>query len=99
MKRFALIAVALAGCTTGQTTPVTDTVPPVMGDDGCGRSRIGDLVGRTMTAAVEAEVRQRSGAKTIRVIRPGMAVTMDFRDDRLNIDVDARNVVTGVRCG
>ncbi len=99
MKRFAVIAVALAGCTSNAAAPVAETMPPVVADDGCGGSRVVDLVGKPMSEAVEADVRQRSGAKSVRVIRPGMAVTMDFRPDRLNVDVDEKNVVTGIRCG
>jgi len=26
-------------------------------------------------------------------------VTMDYREDRVNIHVDAKNVITSVRCG
>jgi len=35
----------------------------------------------------------------VRVIRPGMAVTMDYVPERLNIDIDAAEVISGVRCG
>ena len=40
-----------------------------------------------------------SGARSARVIKPGMAVTMDFREDRVNIDVDAANSIKAIRCG
>ena len=49
--------------------------------------------------AVVADAQQRSMSRTVRVIKPGMAVTMDYRTDRLNIDVTDRNVVTATRCG
>ena len=35
----------------------------------------------------------------VRHIRPDTQVTMDYRAARLNIDIDAAGVVTGVRCG
>jgi Peptidase inhibitor I78 family len=35
----------------------------------------------------------------VRVIRPGQAVTMDFRGDRLNVEIDERNRVRALRCG
>ena len=34
-----------------------------------------------------------------RIIRPGMAVTMDYREDRLNIEIDAAGTISRVTCG
>jgi len=36
---------------------------------------------------------------SVRIIKPGDQVTMDFSPARLNIDVDAAGVITGLRCG
>jgi len=36
---------------------------------------------------------------SVRIIKPGDQVTMDFSEARLNIDVDAAGVITGLRCG
>lgn len=33
-----------------------------------------------------------------RIIRPGMAVTMDYSPDRVNIEIDESGTITGVRC-
>ena len=46
-----------------------------------------------------SRIRQEAHAKGVRVIKPGMAVTMDYREDRVNIEVDAENRVVLVRCG
>lgn len=35
----------------------------------------------------------------VRFIRPGDVVTLDFVPDRANFDIDANEIVTGVRCG
>ncbi|MCK4711581.1 MAG: hypothetical protein KAT26_01745 [Marinosulfonomonas sp.] len=35
----------------------------------------------------------------IRIIKPGMAVTMDYSPDRLNVDLDAQNRITHFWCG
>ena len=40
-----------------------------------------------------------SGARSARVIRPGEAVTMDFRGDRLSIYTDGVGRIRDVRCG
>jgi hypothetical protein len=38
-------------------------------------------------------------SQRIRVITPGMAVTMDFAPNRLNIHVSDAGIITAVRCG
>ncbi|MBC7477848.1 MAG: proteinase inhibitor I78, partial [Pseudorhodobacter sp.] len=45
------------------------------------------------------EARQRSGSYMARVLRPGQVVTMEFSAQRLNLDLNAAGVITGVRCG
>lgn len=56
-------------------------------------------IGKVATQAVVDKVVADSGSRSARVIKPGMAVTMDFREDRVNIDVDAANKITAIRCG
>ena len=50
------------------------------------------------TVVVE-QARLASGAQVARVLKPGQMVTMEYREGRLNIDVDANNVITNLRCG
>lgn len=98
MKPTILIAaLALGACATTQPT-ASESNPAVLGDS-CDTSILAGLVGKPFTPALEADARKQSGLKNVRVIRPGMAVTMDFRPDRLNIDLDEKGVVTGFRCG
>ena len=56
-------------------------------------------VGQPLTPQLEAAARVRAGAGIVRVLKPGEAVTMELNGGRLNLDVDARNRVTDVRCG
>ena len=74
---------------------------PVVGETGhvCNAARAQPLVGRDGTSEVGAEALRLSGARTIRWIPPRTAVTMDYREDRLNIELDGRNRVTRIRCG
>ncbi|MDP8993876.1 MAG: I78 family peptidase inhibitor, partial [Pseudomonadota bacterium] len=80
---LALAALLLMGCTT--MAPEEDV--PVHGDTGyrCDAARVADLVGRPATAELGAEALRRSGARSLRWIRPGDVVTMEYRPDRLNI--------------
>jgi hypothetical protein len=48
-----------------------------------------------------AQVRDRAEAAghPVRVLRPGTAMTMDYRPDRLNIHLDERDDVVGLSAG
>ena len=64
------------------------------GDKGdCAAGRYGALVGRPLAA-----VTLPADLKT-RVVRPGEVVTMEYVADRMTIEVDAKGIVTTVRCG
>ena len=64
----------------------------------CNDSGLQDLVGRAATSQLAAEAQRRSGAATVRWLQPGQIVTMEFREDRLNISVE-NGRVTQLRCG
>lgn len=105
MKRTALIAVpllvALAGCAQvhklGSKIGIADDpdAPP----DTCGIKKAGHVVDMPASPEVLADIRARVGEKNVRVIRPGDAVTMDFRTDRLNVEVGAGGRIERLRCG
>ena len=65
----------------------------------CRAEPIRDLVGRPATQQLGADALRRSGARALRWIRPGDVVTMDYREDRLNVRLDARNYVATFTCG
>lgn len=94
MSRIILGALLVAGCAV---------VPPdgPFPDSGrvCDASVVQNLIGETASADLGQQAMLRSGSGGLRWIRPGDMVTMDFREDRLNIDLDGRNRVTGLRCG
>lgn len=66
---------------------------------GCGDAKAADLIGKRWTEALRAPTQKRTGARDLRVIAPGDAVTMDYRPDRLNIETDAEGRVVRLKCG
>lgn len=60
-----------------------------------GQWAIGQLADEALVAKVKAD----TGSDRYRVIPPDTAVTMDYREDRVNIETDADNRVIAVRCG
>lgn len=93
----ALAAIALAGCIPASTAP--EAVTPVAGGDQCGASRVQRYVGSEATDAAIAAITRESGAQTIRRYNTGDAVTMDYRADRLNIEVGSDRRIVVLRCG
>ena len=65
----------------------------------CKATGMDDLIGKPQSEATAKEALSRSGARTLRWIAPGMAVTLDYRGDRLNIDTDKDGLITGFHCG
>lgn len=65
----------------------------------CSPAPLQSLVGQPATSELGAEAMRLSGARQLRWIRPGDAVTMDYREDRLNVRLDAENRVEEFNCG
>ena len=89
------------GCAPIAAAPAEPESYPVRGGSGrtCDASKARSLVGRPSSAALGAEAMRLSGADALRWLRPGQMVTMEYREGRLNIDLDADDRVKAVRCG
>lgn len=92
-----LLAATLSACATPPAPSAGEPAPPRPGV--CNAEAARAAIGREPTAEIIERARIDSGSATVRVIQPDMAVTMDYREDRLNIDVNARGAITGLRCG
>lgn len=92
MRIVVIAALLSAGCATA---------PPAeaIGSGKCDASKAQTLIGRARSAKTGAEALRLSGAKALRWIAPGTMVTMDYREDRLNLRVDPTNKVVKVDCG
>jgi ABC-type enterochelin transport system substrate-binding protein len=95
---FAAFAISTALLMSACSTPATGQAPePVTSR--CNAAPAQFAVGRNADAALENEVRTRTGAKTVRVLKPNQIVTMEFNAERLNLSVDDAGRVTRVACG
>ncbi|MGQ2979693.1 MAG: I78 family peptidase inhibitor [Polaromonas sp.] len=92
-------AALLVACTTPAPPPATGPVPGGPAAGVCNAQGAQFAIGKAAGASVVEEARQRSGAYMARVLRPNQVVTMEFNAQRLNLDINAAGVVTGVRCG
>lgn len=86
---------ALAGCVAPPATgPGAEPgMPPVMGGD-CGAADLQYLMGQKARVLTTMRFSQ-----PLRVLKPGMAVTMDYAPNRLNIELDAADTIIRVACG
>ena len=87
---------------TGEATPVVPTareLAPCRGD------AMLPAVGMTLVlrgAQIPPEgrfVREERLTAPYRILPPGSRMTMDYLQNRLNIEVDRQSVITGLRCG
>lgn len=72
-----------------------DSNPP---GDACGASKVAAFVSQEATPAVRARLAKEVGHDRIRWVGPDTVVTMDFRPDRLNVTLDANDIITGGKC-
>lgn len=85
MRRFALLLpFAFAAC-------VEEAIPPA---ETCGAAALQDLVGQSETV-----LQTMKFGTPVRIIHPGMAVTMDYSADRLNIEINEAGMISRVTCG
>ena len=92
--RFALLALPLlAACAVPPSAPPGPAVPPP-DRDSCGAAPFARLIGQDATA-LERELILRQ----VRVIRPGDAITEDYRPGRINFDIGADEAIARIWCG
>ena len=93
MKHTTLALIAaftlVQACTELPTMPETNPAP---GD--CGAENFQHLIGQTYALSNMTQLPQ-----PLRIIRPGMAVTMDYSAQRMNVDLDRADVMTRIYCG
>ncbi len=93
IRMFAMpvIVLMLSGCATPPATPPSGTA--------CSADAVKSFVGRAATEDVVNDARSAAGAELLRVIKPGQAVTMDYRVERLNLYLDEAGAIERVSCG
>ncbi|MPS70757.1 I78 family peptidase inhibitor [Novosphingobium aerophilum] len=88
---------ALSACASTGNDKVADATPPSM-EPSCGAEQFASYVGQPASDEVIAAITASRGDKPMRVIRPGSAVTMDYRPDRLNVQVGDDGKIKGFTC-
>ena len=84
---------ALAGTATAQPS-----MPPAPSPT-CREAAARFAIGRRYSPRLAEQGRRRAGARALRMIEPGRVYTMEFRSDRLNLEIDRRGRISAARCG
>jgi len=104
-QRIALVLalpLALAACEPASVVPPggPGSEPPIMpvlpppDQDSCNANAYVAQVGQPSTSLERITI-----LGPVRVIRPDSAVTMDFREERINFYVDGNGLITNILCG
>lgn len=98
--------VLLSACastgSSGSATPSAPAAPIAEPADGgvvCDNTVLAGYVGKAPTPELLEQARTRSGARHVRVAQPGMAMTMDYRQDRLTIFLGEDGMIQTINCG
>lgn len=98
MRNLTLLAalglVSLVACTSVQPA---DPSPPTT--DVCLPANLDIFAGQAATGELGARMLKSTGKTALRWVQPEMMVTMDFREDRLTVYLDAANKVERASCG
>ena len=89
----AIALLTLAACEPGPAPPSGPPLPPPDADS-CGAATHADLVGQDVTALERVLILGQ-----VRVIRPGDTITLDFRPERINFEIDAEDRIARIFCG
>ena len=87
---------ATTACTP--TTEDPSSSPPPLAEVDCGAGQLGGYIGQPGSEQVLALIRQWRGDNPIRVLKPGSAMTMDYRPGRLNIFLDENDRIKEFKC-
>lgn len=89
----------VGGCAPPASMQPSSPGPQISGDGSCQADRVAWAVGQPATQEVLGKVWKQSGAGLLRPLAPGQAATRDYRPDRVNVQIDGANQITGVTCG
>jgi hypothetical protein len=97
MRKLALLAPApLLACSTAPAViPVHGETPGYI----CRNDGLDRFAGRPATSELGAEMLAASGSRTLRWVRFGAMITMEFSPSRLTVRLDQQNRIASATCG
>jgi hypothetical protein len=101
-----LAIVMLALATVGQAVAHVGAADPKLTRDelmsqlhACDPAKVQSLVGRPADTQTVARALKLSNSSSIRVVRPGDPISMDYSSDRITIEIGDDNRIVRLTCG
>ncbi|WP_368562911.1 I78 family peptidase inhibitor [Pseudoxanthomonas sp. UTMC 1351] len=95
---LSITALSLSACASSPAAQDSASAAP-NASGVCQADKVQWAVGQEGNQANMGRVWRESGAGLIRPIGPNQAVTRDYREDRVNVELDDKNLITKVSCG
>ncbi|MGX5220529.1 MULTISPECIES: I78 family peptidase inhibitor [Pseudomonas] len=102
LKHLAGLAliVSLSACSSvDNSSSSAETATTDRFKDKCNADVVQDMLGKRVTPELRKQIKEKSGAKSVRVLGPADPMTMDYKSSRLNIDTDEADVIDRITCG
>lgn len=102
LKHLAGLAliVSLSACSSvDNSSSSTETTTTDRFKDRCNADVVQDMLGQHVTPQLTKQIKEKAGAKSVRVLGPADPMTMDYKSSRLNIDTDEAEVIDRITCG
>ena len=99
IRLFAIAAAALPLAACAGSEGPAEPAPPPPAEMTCNADAGASFVGQTATPDLGGAIIKATGARTLRWGPPRSAMTMDYRQDRVNIMYDDAYKIERVTCG
>ena len=95
------IALAAAGAVAGCASMETEVSPDMVADGPltCDAAPVQTYLGQQATQQNGTAILKASDARALRWGPPNAAWTMDYREDRVNVQYDAAMIIERITCG
>jgi hypothetical protein len=94
-----VLAAGCIACASRDTTPTQPSPPAWPPSGSCDHTKVQWTVGQPASDDLLERARAAAGAKSARFLRPNQPVTLEYLGSRLNLGLDARDIVRSVACG
>jgi hypothetical protein len=101
MRSLVLVPGGLLAACAATAPPPAPEIPVRGAGSGyvCRQQAFEEFIGQVATSEVGAAMLRASGARTIRWVRQGMRITMEYSEERLTVRLDPNNRIITASCG
>lgn len=101
MKLYAVLPLAAVAVACAPMAEPGEPAMPVESapDVACDADAAQQFIGQNASKSVGEQIVAATGAQIFQWVGPGMAVTMDYRPDRVRVSYDEQYNITSIRCG